>query len=206
MRRKAEQGHVTGGRVFGYDNGVVHTPDGRRSHVERRINEREAAVIRRIFDLCASGTGLTRCAKLLNAEKAPTPMPRQGRPAAWAPSSIRSILFRRLYRSEIVWNQTKKRNVWGEHAQASRPELECIRVPAPHLRIVSDDVWNAAHGRLEGIRSRPLSRPGRPPPGAPRHRVALPAERLRPVRGVRPVWCSLVWRPTWSRLRTSWTA
>ena len=49
MVRKAKAGHVTGGRVFGYDNVRV---DG---HVERRINEPEADVVRRIFDLCAAG-------------------------------------------------------------------------------------------------------------------------------------------------------
>jgi hypothetical protein len=42
MSRKAQNGHVTGGRVFGYDN--VDIPaigaDGqaRRSHVERRLD------------------------------------------------------------------------------------------------------------------------------------------------------------------------
>ena len=33
MCRKARAGHVTGGRCFGYDNVVITTPDGRRSHV-----------------------------------------------------------------------------------------------------------------------------------------------------------------------------
>ena len=37
MIRKAKTGHVTGGRVFGYDNLRVE------GHVERRINEAEAA-------------------------------------------------------------------------------------------------------------------------------------------------------------------
>jgi site-specific DNA recombinase len=39
MIRKAKAGHVTGGRVFGYDNVEVLGPDGKRSHVVRRINE-----------------------------------------------------------------------------------------------------------------------------------------------------------------------
>ena len=43
MLTKARAGHVTGGRVFGYDNVRV---DG---HVERRINEREAAVVVRLW-------------------------------------------------------------------------------------------------------------------------------------------------------------
>ena len=58
MERKAKAGHVTGGRVFGYDNvpvlltGLDGTPY--RSHVERRINQTEAEVVKRIFcTLCA---------------------------------------------------------------------------------------------------------------------------------------------------------
>src|SRR5215510_14689056 len=31
MQRKAREGHVTGGRLFGYDNVEVAGPDGRRS-------------------------------------------------------------------------------------------------------------------------------------------------------------------------------
>ena len=81
MARKAG-GHVTGGRVFGYDNVEVCGPDGARSHVTRRINEAEAAVVRRIFALCAEGAGLTRITKTLNEEGAPSPRPQQDRPSA----------------------------------------------------------------------------------------------------------------------------
>lgn len=55
MLRKAKAGHVTGGRVFGYDNVDVSTVNGDRSHVTRRINEAEAAVVRQIFELSANG-------------------------------------------------------------------------------------------------------------------------------------------------------
>jgi site-specific DNA recombinase len=48
MERKARAGHVTGGRVFGYDNLNVR-PSGERSHVVLRINEGEAAIVLRIF-------------------------------------------------------------------------------------------------------------------------------------------------------------
>src|SRR4029450_8746692 len=53
MLRKARARHVTGGRVFGYDNADVLGADGRRSHVERRINDEEADMVRRIFRMCA---------------------------------------------------------------------------------------------------------------------------------------------------------
>ena len=67
MQRKARAGHVTGGRVFGYDNVEIVGADGQRSHVERRINEKEAAVVRQIFEMYTAGAGLTSSAKTLNA-------------------------------------------------------------------------------------------------------------------------------------------
>jgi DNA invertase Pin-like site-specific DNA recombinase len=106
MQRKARAGHVTGGRVFGYDNLEVLGADGRRSHVERRINDADAAVVRRIFQLCADGYGLTRITKALNADRCPAPRAQQGRPNAWTGSTVREVLQRELYRGVIVWNQT----------------------------------------------------------------------------------------------------
>src|SRR5688572_8599843 len=91
MARKARAGYVTGGRVFGYDNVEVCGPDGMRSHVTRRVNDAEAAIVRRIFTLCAEGTGLTRITKTLNDEGAPAQRAQQGRPAAWAGSSVRGL-------------------------------------------------------------------------------------------------------------------
>src|SRR5256885_2460393 len=81
MLRKARAGHVTGGRVFGYDNVAVAGADGKPSHVERRIDDVEAATVRRIFELCAAGVGYTRIAKVLNDEHAPSPRAQQDRPA-----------------------------------------------------------------------------------------------------------------------------
>src|SRR5215204_718150 len=82
MSRKARAGHVTGGRAFGYDNLEVLEPTGERSHVERRINHAEAAVVRRILEMSAAGAGLTRITKALNADGVAAPRPQQGRPSA----------------------------------------------------------------------------------------------------------------------------
>ena len=152
MQRKAKAGHVTGGAVFGYRNRDVSGLDGRRSHVEREIDEAQAAVVRRIFELCAAGSGKVAIAKRLNAEAAPAPRAQQGRPHAWAPSSVRAVLYRELYRGEIVWNRTKKRDTWGVKCQRPRPESEWLRVPAPALRIVDEALWDAAHARLAATR------------------------------------------------------
>jgi DNA invertase Pin-like site-specific DNA recombinase len=149
MSRKAKAGHVCGGRTFGYDNIEVSGPDGRRSHVIRKINSAEAAVIRRIFELSAKGLGLTTIAKTLNAEAALAPRSQQARPRAWAPSTVREILYRDLYRGLIVWNKTRKRNAWGQAKRETRKAGEWFSVPAPELRIVSDDLWTKVHERMD---------------------------------------------------------
>jgi site-specific DNA recombinase len=63
------------------------------------------------------------------------------------------ILHRPLYRGEIIWNRSRKRNRWGQHDQTARPPAEWLHLPAPGLRIVSDESWTAAHTRLAGIRA-----------------------------------------------------
>jgi site-specific DNA recombinase len=148
MLRKAKAGHVTGGRVFGYDNVEIANADGSGSHVERRINETEAVVVRRIFDLCAAGYGLTRLTKTLNTEGHAAPRAQQGRPQGWAPSSVRAVLLRPLYAGQVVWNQTRKRDAWGRTRRSDRPETERITVECPELQIVSDDLWRAAQARF----------------------------------------------------------
>jgi site-specific DNA recombinase len=152
MLRKAQAGHVTGGRVFGYDNVDVPGPDGRRAYVVRRINEEEATIVRRIFELSSKGRGLNTVTRTLNAEGAPAPRAQQGRPRSWAPSTIREVLYRQLYRGVVVWNQTRKRNAWGQVQQRARGSAEWISIDAPQLRIVSEELWTAVHERLDASR------------------------------------------------------
>ena len=151
MERLAKAGHVTGGRVFGYDNVDVLTPDGRRSHVERRIKPEEAAVVRRVFALCAQGHGLRAIAHRLNAEAAASPRPQRGRPRGWAPSTVRCVIYRRLYAGEVEWARTQKRDRWGRVRPSRTPDA-VIRAVKPELAIVSEAEWRAAHARLADSR------------------------------------------------------
>ena len=73
MLRKAKAWHVTGGKVFGYDNREELSPDGRRLYVLRVVNHTEAAIVRQIFDMVAGGLGMGRIAKRLNAESVMSP-------------------------------------------------------------------------------------------------------------------------------------
>lgn len=145
MSRKARAGHVTGGRTFGYDNIDVPGPTGERSHVIHQINETQAAAIRRIFELAAEGHGLKAITKALNLAGIPSPRPQRGRPAAWAPGSVREVLYREQYRGRRIWNKTRKRDRWGQHRQHDRPASEWMAIDLEALRVVPEALWNAAH-------------------------------------------------------------
>jgi hypothetical protein len=70
------------------------------------------------------------------------------------PSSVRAVLNRPLYCGEIVWNQTRKRNSWGQKQQAGRPESDWLHVEARDLRIVSDELWQAAQAQATERRAK----------------------------------------------------
>jgi site-specific DNA recombinase len=126
MLRKARAGHVVGGRVFGYDNLEIQAPDGHRLHVVRQVNVEQAAVVRRIFALCAKGQGFTRIAKALNEDGVTPPR----RASGWAPTTVREIFLRPLYRGEVVWNKQRKRDRWGSRSTwPGRKESGCTWTP-----------------------------------------------------------------------------
>jgi site-specific DNA recombinase len=185
--RLARRGHVTGGRVFGYLNRDVFAgcdEHGRplRSHVERVVQETEAAVVRRIFDLYDGGFGLKRIAKELTNEGADTakPVPRRDGLSpvhGWSPSTVRTILTREIYHGVIVWNKSRKRNSWGKVDQKARPESEWIRTPAEHLRVVPEDLWRRVDSRRREVAGRAVRFAGgrisgRPPKHATKNLLA----------------------------------
>jgi hypothetical protein len=148
MLRKAKAGHVTGGKVFGYDNREVLSPDGRRLHVLRVINEEQASIVRRIFQMFNDGMGLCRIAKQLNKEKVNPPRTAAG----WCPTAIRELLLRPLYRGVIVWGELQKYENRGTKKRRRRLAKDLITVEAPELRIVSEELWAAVQERFQVAR------------------------------------------------------
>ena len=145
LLRKAKAGHVTGGKVYGYNNKEVMTSDGRRLHVRRIINPIQTAVVRRVFEMYATRMGLSRIAKTLNHERIPPPRGDAG----WAPSAIREMLYRPLYRGEIVWNEYQNIERGGTKQRKRRTDDQLIKVAAPDLRIIPEALWQQVRTRLE---------------------------------------------------------
>jgi site-specific DNA recombinase len=93
----------------------------------------------------AASMGISRIAKTLNGERVPPP--RGG--AGWAPSAIREMLYRPLYRGEIVWNEYQKIERAGTKQRRRRKEDQLIKVDAPDLRIITEELWQQVQKRLE---------------------------------------------------------
>ncbi|MCW8059127.1 recombinase family protein [Agrobacterium tumefaciens] len=148
IRGRVEAGRIGGGNAYGYR--VVHRLDTRGEPIrgERDIIEEQAEIVRRIFRDYAAGKGPRRIAAELNRENIPSPTGKR-----WNDATIRGnraissgILNCELYIGVIRWNRQKKlKNPdTGRFAYRLNPESEWIRAEAPELRIVPQDLWDAA--------------------------------------------------------------
>ena len=145
LEGKVLRGFHAGGRCYGYKN--VETAEG----VRLEVDESEAAVVRRIFELSAKGCSLKAITRTLNEEAIAAPRPRKGRaPAGWCPTAIREMLRRDPYRGVLVWNRSRFVKVPGTNRRVSRPRPsdEWRTFEAPHLRIVSPELWDSVQRRL----------------------------------------------------------
>jgi site-specific DNA recombinase len=144
LARKAKAGHVVGGLVYGYTN---HRTDA--GHVERRIHDAQAAVVRRIFTDYAQGTGPRGIAGALMAEGAPPPQPRRRDVTpGWSPAAVREILRRPLYAGRVTWGRARKTDRGGRtRVRVARPQSEWITVEVPTLRLIDEPTWQAVQAR-----------------------------------------------------------
>jgi DNA invertase Pin-like site-specific DNA recombinase len=162
MRRKAEQGWATSGKVFGYDNVRIG-----KGHAERRVNEQEALVVRDIYTRFAMGEGARTIAGALNRAGVPKPRAQQGKRDGWSVSTIRAVLRRPLYRGELVYGRTAKaynrelkkvyRGTKREKGQIPKPEDTWIRRDVPALRIIEPALAAKVDARWQDRRTRYLA-------------------------------------------------
>ena len=149
MEGKLLRGFHVGGACFGYQ--TVDSDAGKKLSV----NENEASIVRRIFEMSADGAALKTIAKTLNSDRIPSPRARNGRtPGGWCPTGVREMLHNERYVGRIVWNRAKFVKVPGTNRRVARPrpESEWHRVAAPELRIVSDELWQRVQDRLVWLR------------------------------------------------------
>ncbi|HEX6860994.1 MAG TPA: recombinase family protein [Caulobacteraceae bacterium] len=152
--RRGQEGTVRSGRIVGsraYGYRKVVDAEGRRGL--RAIVPEQAAVIERIFEDYVAGVGTFDICRKLNAEGVPSPGG-----AAWKPGTLTGskdrgsgILRNRLYVGVNEWARTtrRRRKKTGRMVTKSTPLTDRIVVPVPDMRIISDELFEAAQARLE---------------------------------------------------------
>jgi DNA invertase Pin-like site-specific DNA recombinase len=150
------RGAATGGRCFGYRSQPLRDDHGRDAGARLVVHPPEAAIVRRIYELSAAGTSFRKIARLLNAERVPSPQPYRGqRHASWSPAALSVMLRNQRYKGTVVWN--KKRNIrhpeTGRRIYRPRPESEWLRREEPALTIITPALWDRVQQRLTFLRS-----------------------------------------------------
>jgi site-specific DNA recombinase len=151
-RARAQDGHSTGGRAFGYTT-VPVDPSNPRSRRRYVIDESAAAVVRRIFDMYADGHSLVGIAARLNNEGIASPGARWKRTkrradAKWLNSAIFAIINNPIYIGRVIWG----RSTWVKHPRTgvrTRRDATAGTVERTEesLRIVSQELWDAVKAR-----------------------------------------------------------
>ena len=158
LRGRVEQGRSGGGLCYGYD--VVRTTDAAGEPVRggRRIDEAEAAIVRRVFREFAASVSPRAIARRLNGEGVPGPSGK-----LWTDSPLRGrakrgtgLINNELYIGRLIWNRLRyvKNPDTGRRVSRINPPEEWIVAEAPELRIVDDALWRAVKDRQSALAAR----------------------------------------------------
>jgi site-specific DNA recombinase len=126
MKENAQRGFLNGAPVsYGY-RAIFKDINGVKKRVIE-LNEEEAPVVKRAFDLFLQGEGAKRVAERLNADGFCN---RQGKP--WNKNLVLYLLKNETYTGTYIWNRYNKSN----GLKVLNPECEIVRIPNHHAPLV----------------------------------------------------------------------
>ena len=131
MKENAARGFWNGGTApLGYRREVAHV--GGISKSTLQIDEREAPIVARAFELACLGNGAKEVARILNAEGLKT---RTGK--TFSATGTNQILRNEVYTGTLVWNKHSK----NPGARRNRDYSDVVRVSGSHPPIVDRSVF-----------------------------------------------------------------
>ena len=147
QKTKAERGERLGTRApYGY------TKDPETKKLV--IDEEAAAVVKRIFALCAAGNGPSRIATILTKEKVFCPSyytyQKYGlthsdlditKPYHWSDSAVANLLENEIYLGNTV-NYRFSTKSYKDKRKIEHPREECLVFENTHPAIISKEVWD----------------------------------------------------------------
>ena len=159
LKAKAERGEWLGTRApYGY----IRNPDTKKLEVD----EEAAAIVRRIFAMCASGNGPSQIARILKKEQVLTPTmyayTRYGmnhtcldtaHPYNWSDSSIANLLENEIYLGNTV-NMKYSTKSYKDKRRVEHSREECLVFKDTHPALITQEVWDIVQ-RVRKNRRRP---------------------------------------------------
>ena len=99
----------------------------------------QAPIVKRIFEMYASGLGAVKIADQLDREHVPAPKGKR-----WSPDSLPAMLSNVHYLGKVKWNERKTvRTVEAGAVKASRPRAEEFLVfEGKHPAIIDQELWD----------------------------------------------------------------
>ena len=157
---QAEKQYWLGGRAYGFDLRPTLDPvrkdaygQPERIGTKLEVNPEQAAVVQEIFQLYIEGVSCRQIAQRLNDRGVPsagsTWKRKVRRCSGWAGSAVRAILFNPLYTGLVRWNVSQfiRNPDTGAFKRLRRPSDDVIQHHDESLRIVSDQIFQAARNR-----------------------------------------------------------
>ena len=147
LKAKAERGERLGSRApYGYRK----APDTKKLIVD----EEAAAIVRRIFAMCASGSGPSQIARILKKEQILTPTmyayTRYGithtcldtaHPYNWSDSAIANLLENEIYLGNTV-NMKHSSRSYKDKRRVEHPREECMVFENTHPALITREAWD----------------------------------------------------------------
>ena len=147
LKAKAERGERLGSRApYGYRK----DPDTKKLIVD----DEAAAIVRRIFAMCAGGSGPSQIARILKKEQILTPTmyayTRYGithtcldtaHPYNWSDSAIANLLENEIYLGNTV-NMKYSTKSYKDKRRVEHPREECMVFENTHPALITREVWD----------------------------------------------------------------
>lgn len=147
LKAKAERGARLGTRApYGY-----RKDPGTKKLI---VDDEAAAIVRRIFAMCASGSGPSQIARILKKEQILTPTmyayTRYGithtcldtaHPYNWSDSAIANLLENEIYLGNTI-NMKHSSRSYKDKRRVEHPREECLVFENTHPSIITREVWD----------------------------------------------------------------
>lgn len=161
LRARVREGRIAGGACFGYTLERKSDTSGRKYTVAS-VNEEQAQIVRRIFEMYLTSMGLKSIAHRFNEEGVPPPAAGRRGSGSWAPTAIRAMLLNPRYRGVYTHGRVKKVRQNGTARRVKADPQETIVVEIPEWQIVDDDTWFAVQERFSARKQTPNAGRGAP--------------------------------------------